>query len=133
MTEQTLLTGFGAVVGTPQYMSPEQALGLDIDHRSDLFSLGSVLYAIASGRPPFRAANALAVLKRVVRFHNDVVAGPNLQIPASFDVPHKPMLKSALKEFEPSRMYVNLARELAESMDTPSDELKATLAARKSD
>jgi VanZ family protein len=39
--------------------------------------------------------------------HNDEGAGPKLQIPASFNVPHKPMLKSALKEFEPSRMYVN--------------------------
>ncbi len=46
-------------------MSPEQAGGDRLDHRTDLFSLGSVLYAITSGRPPFRAGNTLAVLKRV--------------------------------------------------------------------
>jgi len=39
--------------------------------------------------------------------HNDVVAGPNLQIPATFNVPHKPMLRSAVKEFDPSRRYFN--------------------------
>jgi hypothetical protein len=55
----------GIIAGTPMFMSPEQALGHRIDQRADLFSLGSVLYQMASGRPPFRAPSALAVLKRV--------------------------------------------------------------------
>ena len=59
------LTQSGFVAGSPLYMAPEQARGESLDHRADLFSLGSVLYTMCTGRPPFRAANTLAVLRRV--------------------------------------------------------------------
>ena len=59
------LTQSGVIAGTPLYMAPEQAQGEVIDQRADLFSLGSVLYVLCSGRPPFRASTTLAVLKRV--------------------------------------------------------------------
>ena len=59
------LTQSGMIAGTPLYMAPEQARGEAIDQRADLFGLGSVLYVMCSGRPPFRASTALAVLKRV--------------------------------------------------------------------
>jgi formylglycine-generating enzyme required for sulfatase activity len=55
----------GIIAGTPMYMAPEQALGQTLDQRADLFSLGSVLYQMVAGRPPFRANSTLAVLKRV--------------------------------------------------------------------
>ncbi|MCL4678175.1 MAG: serine/threonine-protein kinase [Alphaproteobacteria bacterium] len=58
-------TQTGQIAGTPQYMSPEQAAGETIDHRSDLFSLGSVLYTMCTGRPAFRADSTLGVLRRV--------------------------------------------------------------------
>jgi WD40 repeat protein len=60
------LTQSGVVAGTPQYMSPEQAEGKPVDARSDLFSLGSVLYAMCAGVPPFRGSTTPAVLRRVV-------------------------------------------------------------------
>lgn len=59
------LTQSGVIAGTPLYMAPEQARGDSLDPRADLFSLGSVLYTMVSGRPPFRASTALSVLKRV--------------------------------------------------------------------
>ena len=59
------LTRSGVIAGTPLYMSPEQARGEPLDCRSDLFSLGSVLYAMCVGRPPFRAQTAFGVLHRI--------------------------------------------------------------------
>lgn len=59
------LTRSTVIAGTPQYMSPEQAQGNPIDHRTDLFSLGSVLYAMCTGRPPFRAETLMGVLRRI--------------------------------------------------------------------
>jgi len=59
------LTQSGVVSGTPLFMAPEQARCETIDHRADLFSLGAVLYAMCTGRSPFRASTTLGVLKRV--------------------------------------------------------------------
>jgi serine/threonine protein kinase len=59
------LTRTGVIAGTPQYMSPEQARGDSIDARSDLFSLGSVIYAMCTGHPPFRAETGYGILRRI--------------------------------------------------------------------
>jgi serine/threonine protein kinase len=76
------LTQTGLVAGTPLYMSPEQARGEPVDQRSDLFSLGSVLYALCTGQPPFPAGTALTVLEHVcensarpIREVNPVIPG----------------------------------------------------------
>ncbi len=64
-TEDPSLTTAGALVGSPLYMSPEQVRGQDLDGRSDLFSLGSVLYAVLTGKPPFIGRHVAAVLHNV--------------------------------------------------------------------
>jgi serine/threonine protein kinase/Tfp pilus assembly protein PilF len=63
--DDTSLSQSGIVAGTPTYMSPEQARGEPIDHRTDLFSLGSVLYAMCTGQAPFRAESTVAILRKV--------------------------------------------------------------------
>jgi eukaryotic-like serine/threonine-protein kinase len=65
MADDVQLTQNGVAIGTPEYMAPEQARGEPVDHRGDLFSLGSVLYACCAGRPPFLGSTPLALLRQV--------------------------------------------------------------------
>jgi len=75
------LTQSGVVAGTPQYMAPEQAEGRTVDHRCDLFSLGSVIYAMCTGRSPFRAETTMAVLRRICEGTPRAIREINPEIP----------------------------------------------------
>jgi serine/threonine protein kinase len=83
--DDATLTRSGVIAGTPMYMSPEQAGGEPIDHRSDLFSLGSVLYAMCTGRPPFRAETTFGVLRRIRESEPRAIREINPEIPEWFE------------------------------------------------
>lgn len=75
------VTREGTIAGTPQYMSPEQARGESVDHQSDLFSLGSVLYALCTGRLPFQAESSLGVMRKIIDESPTPIAELNPEIP----------------------------------------------------
>jgi WD40 repeat protein len=80
--DDATMTQSGVVAGTPRYMSPEQARGETIDHRSDLFSLGSVLYALCTCHPPFQGNSSLATLKRVCELKPEPIGRVNPDVPS---------------------------------------------------
>lgn len=98
VVDDASLTQTGIVAGTPQYMSPEQASGEVTDERSDLFSLGAVLYFMATGHPPFRAERAMAVLHRICHDGQRPLWSVNRDIPDEISV-----LVDRLLEKRPAR------------------------------
>ncbi|TWU12095.1 Serine/threonine-protein kinase PrkC [Symmachiella macrocystis] len=75
------MTQTGVIAGTPQFMSPEQARGDFVDQRSDLFSIGSVLYTACTGRPPFRSETAYGILRRITDTNPRPIREINPDIP----------------------------------------------------
>ena len=89
------ITRTGIIAGTPLYMSPEQARGEPVDARSDLFSLGSVLYTLATGRSPFRAESTYGILRRLTDEAPRLVREISPQLPAWFEmIVHKLLAKT---------------------------------------
>jgi serine/threonine protein kinase len=77
----TELTKSGVLIGTPAFMSPEQALGERVDHRTDLFSLGAVLYWLCTGQLPFPGPSVVAVLKALGTAEPKPVLALNPRVP----------------------------------------------------
>src|SRR5262249_44283445 len=76
------LTHAGMIMGTPAYMSPEQSRGEPLDARSDLFSLGCIMYQMATGERPFDGPNAVSVLRKLELHHPTQVQVKKPQVPA---------------------------------------------------
>src|SRR5204863_1518830 len=81
VADDVKLTQTGFVSGTPLYMAPEQALGEEPDPRSDLFSLGAILYEMCAGQPPFQGNSALAILKQITEAKPRPIRELNPQTP----------------------------------------------------
>jgi serine/threonine protein kinase len=115
------LTRTGAVVGTPAYMSPEQARGLKVDHRTDLFSLGVLLYRLCTGRLPFRGPNTMALLMALGTEEPTPVRALNDEVPESLAALIHRMLSKRPDERPASAEDVaKRLREIAESLARPS-------------
>ena len=118
------LTGEGKIVGTVAYMSPEQAEGRAVDHRSDIFSLGIVLYELATGQRPFQGDTSLSVLSAVLKEQPKPVTTLNPNLPLAF----ARVLKTCLqKDFE--RRYQS-AKDLRNELQTLKEELDSGELAR---
>ena len=89
------LTAAGGVLGTPAYMAPEQADGLEVDHRADLFGLGAVLYRCCVGEPPFAGATTMAVLSALANRDPAPLRQMNPAAPAALEALVMRMLAKA--------------------------------------
>jgi TolB-like protein/Flp pilus assembly protein TadD/predicted Ser/Thr protein kinase len=119
----------GVVMGTVQYMSPEQALGKEIDSRSDLFSLGAVLYEMATGRIPFAGSTATDTIDKIAHAQPEAMARLNYDIPDELErIVRKCLEKDRERRYQTPRDLVvdlqNLRR------DSDSEETAATAVAK---
>ena len=99
-------TQSGQILGTPSYMSPEQALGKEIDHRTDLFSVGVLLYKMITGQLPFKGTNFSETVNKIINAQPAAIARLNYDVPPELE---RITLKCLQKQ--PDRRY-QTAREL---------------------
>ncbi len=111
MGDEPGLTRTGLISGTPAYVSPEQAEGKSLDRRSDVYSLGVVLYELLAGRPPFVGSNPAATLVRVIQEEPAPLRRRAPAVPADLET-----IVLKCLEKDPDRRYGS-ARELAEELD----------------
>ena len=103
-TVTALATQPGLVMGTPTYMSPEQAEGRPVDARSDVFSLGAVLYEMLAGRRPFGGSSDAAIITAILRDEPQPIRRVRADVPASIE----PILQRALAK-DPGARYSGAA------------------------
>ena len=112
---QTLLatrTRSGAIVGTPLYLSPEQATGAPVDGRSDLFALGALLYECITGRPAFSGGGAIEIAAQVIHIDPPPPSSINRRVPPELDR----ITKKALAK-KPEDRYQTAAEMVADLRD----------------
>src|SRR5262249_4444873 len=108
----------GRVLGTPSYMSPEQALGKDLDQRSDLFSVGVVLYELATGHKPFIGATLTEVVNKIVQAQPPALARLNQDSPPELErITLKCLQKHPDRRYQSARELMVDLRNLARALD----------------
>jgi serine/threonine protein kinase/tetratricopeptide (TPR) repeat protein len=122
----------GAILGTVAYMSPEQVRGERADHRSDIFSLGCVLYEMLTGRRPFGGRTAAETLAAILRDQPSELADGDGQMPPRVDgVVRRCLEKNPEHRFQSARDLAFTLREILNAPRTPSSSARtATIGAR---
>jgi eukaryotic-like serine/threonine-protein kinase len=120
-TETQAATDPGVVLGTVHYMSPEQALGRDVDHRSDIFSLGVVLYEMATGRLPFSGSTPAETLSRILQAQPEAMARLNYSVSPELErIVRKCLEKERERRYQSARELVVDLRNLKRDSDSGS-------------
>jgi eukaryotic-like serine/threonine-protein kinase len=118
LTDVSAMTRTGTVMGTVLYLSPEQALGRAVDARSDLYSLGAVLYEMLAGKPPFVGDSAVAVIYKHLNEEPQSLAAAGVDVPANVE---RIVMRLLAKDHD--RRYASadeLADALTDAMDSGS-------------
>ena len=124
VVDDVKLTRTGFVTGTPLYMAPEQAQGEEADPRSDLFSLGTILYEMSVGQPPFTGNSALAILKQITETKPKPIRELNPAIPVWLAETIEQLLeKKPEKRFQSAALLAELLEYEWALMKTTSDEV----------
>lgn len=117
---ETRLTTTGALVGTPQYMSPEQAQGDEVDHRTDIYSLGVVTYEMLAGHAPFDATTPHAVLHQVIYEPSPPLRTQRRDLPRAVDgVLAKALAKEPTRRFDTAGEFLGALREAFAGQPSP--------------
>jgi len=116
---QTKLTRTGTTTGTVAYMSPEQSRGEDVDHRTDIWSFGAMLYAMLTGRRPFRGDRDQAVIRSILNDEPDPITGLRTGIPIELErIVRKAMAKRVDERYQHVDDLIADLRSLRRELDS---------------